>query len=56
MENVKLPRLPRDVPIVDADGRPTIDFQRWWQRTVERIEAQDAAIVALDARVTALEP
>ena len=53
---IRLPRLPRDVALVDATGRPTVDLQRWWQSVVEAVEANEADIAALDARVTALEP
>lgn len=38
----RLPRLPRDAQITDKDGRPSLTFQRWWQSTIEKIEAQEA--------------
>lgn len=49
----RLERLRADLAIVDREGRPTADFQRWWQTQVEKIEAQetaqDAILVALNA-------
>lgn len=35
----------RGVPIVDAQGRPTMQFQANWQQTIENIYAQIDAIV-----------
>lgn len=35
---LKLPRLPRDVRIVDERGYPTVGFQIWWQTFADKIE------------------
>lgn len=43
----KLPRLPRDIELVDKTGRPSIRFQTWWQSVVQAIEAQEAAQAAI---------
>lgn len=47
----KLPTLPRGVPLTDRDGKPTQQFQTWWQSVVTanetQEELQDATIVAL---------
>jgi hypothetical protein len=38
----RLPRLPRNVALVDVKtGFPTIEFQRWWQSVVSKIEVQE---------------
>ena len=42
----RLPRLPRNVPLVGKLGDASLAFQRWWQSVVERIEA---AINGVDA-------
>lgn len=36
-------------PIVDAEGRPTLKFQRKWQKMVEQLADHET-------RITALEP
>lgn len=38
----RLPRLPRGIKIAGKGGEPTTDFARWWQSTIEKIEAQEA--------------
>lgn len=40
---MSLPRLSATFPIVDKDGRPTIQFQTFWQKFVEQQETTDAA-------------
>lgn len=47
MSEFRLPRFRSDVALVDASGKPTITFQRWWQSVVTKIEAQEAAQDAL---------
>lgn len=37
----RLPRLPRDVAIVDRAGKVALSFQRWWQSVMEKIESQE---------------
>lgn len=39
----RLPRLPDGEAIVNAAGRVSFKFQRWWQSVVEKIEAQERA-------------
>lgn len=52
----RLPRLPRNVALIDTKtGNPTLEFQRWWQSTVETIEAQEAAQDAIIASVVAAQ-
>jgi hypothetical protein len=46
---LRLPRLPREVAIVDKEGKPGQSFQRWWQSVVEKIEAQEASQDAIIA-------
>ena len=38
----ELPRLPLRVKLVDAAGHAQALFQLWWQKVVEKIEAQEA--------------
>lgn len=45
------PPLPNGVPIVDGQGMPTVDFQRWWQDAITG--AYDAGIAAAGAQQTA---
>lgn len=40
----KLPRLQITTPIVDAQGKPTPAFQRFWQAAMEQIEARLGAV------------
>lgn len=42
MSEFRLPRFPRTAKLVNSDGTPSLEFQRWWQSTVERIERQEA--------------
>lgn len=59
----RLPRLPRGVRLIDADGTAAQKFQAWWQSVVERIEnainradgAQMAADQAANKADTAYE-
>ena len=51
-----LPSLPDRSPMFDANGYPTLQTRVWWQSVQRAYQVQDAAIAALDARVTALEP
>jgi len=44
---VKLPRLLSGAPIVDADGRPTLSFTRYWQQFAEQIERVFNAIAQI---------
>lgn len=62
MSEFRLPRLPRNVRIVDGAGNPTVEFQRWWQSVVTTLEAQEAAqndiiadIVTAQAAATAAQ-
>lgn len=57
--SLNLPRLLR-IPLIDADGRPSVAFQNFWQTFAEAIEANDAlqeaqieAIEAANAAATA---
>lgn len=60
MSDFRLPRLPRGVAIaVVSNGFPTIEFQRWWQSVVDKIETQEtmqdtllAAVIAAQAAAT----
>lgn len=56
---LKLPRLPRNVPLIDANGAATLQFQRWWQDLAQTIEThegfQDAIIGLEEATVAAQE-
>lgn len=52
----RLPRLPRDTAIVDVKtGNPLLALQRWWQSTVERIEAQEGSQDAVIADLAAAQ-
>lgn len=44
---LKLPRLPSDLQIVDPNGRPTVQFQTYWQQVIGQVE--NAVNGALDA-------
>lgn len=46
MAEFRLARLPRNIPIVDKNGLPTIDFQRWWQSFATQIEVEVGALAA----------
>lgn len=49
----RLPRLPRDVAIIDRAIYPALKFQQWWQRVVEAIEGMSAGrSVASDGPIT----
>lgn len=51
---LKLPRLPANQQLINADGTPTIVFSRWWQSMAEQIEASINGIqAALDAAAAA---
>lgn len=41
MNGFRVPRLPRNVALVDERGNPTKVFQQWWQSTAEMIEGQE---------------
>lgn len=43
---LKLPMLPQDQAIVDADGKPSISFSQFWQQAMRRIEASVNGIAA----------
>lgn len=47
----RLPRLQSNVALVNAGGKPTSEFQRWWQSVIETLETQeqlqDATILAI---------
>lgn len=52
----RLPRLPETAEIVEANRRPSIKFQRWWQSVVNKIETQEATQDQMLADIqTALE-
>lgn len=58
-----LPPLPDRKPMFDKDGYPTTATRVWWQSVQRQFAALEdadgdleAAIAALDVRVTALEP
>lgn len=57
--DVELPRLERQTSYWDAQGRPTMQMQLFWQRMAQTIEAafsdQGAAITDLEAIVTRLD-
>jgi len=50
---LQLPTLPRGVALTDGSGKPTAQFQVWWQSVVRAVETQellqDETIVALQA-------
>lgn len=50
----RIERLP-NVGIVDANGRPTLAFTRWWQKVLEAQEATDAAQDAAIASIAAAQ-
>ena len=39
----RLPRLQKTIEIVTKDRLPNLQFQRWWQSVIGKIEAQEAA-------------
>lgn len=53
MPGFRLTRLPKDIQIVDANGRVTIAFQKWWQTLVETNEKQEGIQDGLIADLTA---
>ena len=54
LDDVKLPRLRRDITYFDNSGAATRQMQHFWQKTVERIEARfDALNTALEASALA---
>lgn len=55
---LKLPRLPRNVQLVDANGAATAQFQRWWQDVVSKVETHEAyqdSIIDLQAATEAAQ-
>lgn len=52
---LKLERLPRGYAIVDANGKPVLSFQSWWQRTMAAIEGQEASQDAILADLAATQ-
>lgn len=52
---LKLPRLPGTLRIVDGAGRPSPEFQIWWQRFAENIEKEVGALVAAQMAKEAAE-
>ncbi|MES2902928.1 MAG: hypothetical protein V4696_01965, partial [Pseudomonadota bacterium] len=56
MSDFRLPRLPRNVAIIDPrTGYPTIIFQRWMQNFADTIETQEGTQDALLAAVVAAQ-
>lgn len=59
---MKLPRLQRTIAMAGAGGKPTVEFQLWWQRFAEQIEGNfdsigvvNADIAAINAAIAALD-
>lgn len=52
---LKLPTLPRGVPLVGRDGKPSIEFQTWWQSVTRAIETQEARQDQILADIQALQ-
>lgn len=50
-----LPRLPWAISIIEADGRPTVQLQSWWQVTTKALEDAFATGAANDAAITAAQ-
>jgi Flp pilus assembly protein TadG len=44
---IKLPRLPANQKLINADGSATLTFSRWWQSIVEQVETAINGIIAL---------
>lgn len=55
MSEFRLPRLPRSTKLVNPDGTPALQMQRWWQSVVEDIEAEVGALAAAVAAQAAAE-
>lgn len=49
---MKLPRLPSKSVLTDGVGLASVQFQLWWQRVVEQIEAQFESINQLITDLT----
>jgi hypothetical protein len=49
---LNLPKLPRGVRLIDADGAANATFQRWWQLAVTKTETQETTQDALIADLT----
>lgn len=47
MAKPQLPRLRKDIQLVDANGSPTEVFMRWWEEIVQDIEDDFEAVAAL---------
>lgn len=55
---LNLPSLPRGVKLIEANGLPSVQFQRWWQdltSTLERHEAYQDSIIDLQAATIAAQ-
>lgn len=52
---LKLPRLPRDVPLVTADGKASFELQKWWNSLCNTIESHEAYQDAILAAQTAAD-
>lgn len=50
---LRLPRLPRNVRLIDGNGFPTAAFQQWWQAFAVGIEGELGALEAADAATAA---
>jgi hypothetical protein len=44
---IKLPRLPANQKLINADGTPTLVYSRWWQSVVQQVEQAINGIIAL---------
>lgn len=58
----RVPALPSDFSIVDANGKPSFAFQKWWQSLKTALETQEglqdatiAALAAVNAAVVVVE-
>lgn len=51
----RLARLRASEAMVDAQQRPTLTFQRWWQSVMEKIEATIDTVLAALVRLGAVE-
>lgn len=52
---IKLPRLPANQKLMNADGTPTLIYSRWWQSVVQQVETAINGIIELPGIQEAVE-
>lgn len=50
-----LPRLPRNVALIDGQGKPTLEFQRWWNTLANNLETSFDGLADTVAAVAAAQ-